>query len=277
MNRQLTPLRYIMVLTGIVALTLGIGFAFNLPWATALWPWPDGPLSFLFVGSILAAISIAFIWIGFTAEWGATAAGALTVLVMTAGQAAFLFLLAGQPNRQGLLPFAVWFALVALASVGAFVWSRRFPIRDIRPLPRLLQISYLLFVAILLLSGAALTLGVQIFPWQLKPDSAVIFGWIFLGDACYFLYSFLNPRWHNARGQLLSFLVYDVFLIPRFLGMFGEPNRNLTALVIYLLVLLYSGMLAVYYLFIDPRTRPWAIQEQPTPQRAASPPVGGGY
>jgi len=204
---------------------------------------------------------VAFIWIGFTAEWGALAAGALTGLVMAAGQAIYLFLLAGRPDRQRLLPWAAWFALVALFSLGLLLWSRRIPIRDTRPLPRPLRISYVIFVVVLFLASSALILGQQIFPWQLNTDSGVMFGWIYMGDACYFLYSLLNPRWHNARGQLLSFLAYDLFLIPPFLGLFAVQTSNFLSLSIYLLVLFYSGLLAVYYLFLDPVTRPWAVQE----------------
>lgn len=260
MQQQINILRYISMFVGIVLLAFGIGFGLNVSAVTNTWPWPDGALSHLFVGSILAAVSVALIWIGYVGEWGAIAAGAITVLVMTAGQAGFLFLLVGRSNRSGLLPYAIWFAIVALASVGLLFWSRRFPIRDARPMPRLLRFSYGLFVVLLFLAASALILRSQIFPWKLNRDSSVMFGLIFMGDACYFLYSLLNPRWHNARGQLLSFLAYDLFLIPQFLRLFARETTNLTSLVIYMLVLFYSGGLAVYYLFLNPVTRPWSVQ-----------------
>ena len=255
-------LRFLSVFAGLALLAVGLGFARNLALVTQTWPWPDGSLSHLFVGSVLAAIAVALIWIGCTAEWGALAAGALTALVMTTGQAGYLFLLARQPHRAGLLPAAGRFALVALASLGLLLWSRRFPIRDARPMPWLLRLSYALFVLLLVLVGSALLRHAAIFPWSVAPDSSVMFGWIFLADACYYCSSLLKPRWHNARSQLLSFLAYDLVLIPPFLGLFARPTTNVTSLIIYLLVLFYSAGVAVYYLFFDPVTRPWAVQEE---------------
>ena len=67
--------------------------------------------------------------------------------------------------------------------------------------------SFGLFTLILILAGGALIFRVPtIFPWPLNPDSSVLFGCIFLGDAFYFFYGLLVPRWSNACGQLLSFL-----------------------------------------------------------------------
>ena len=95
-----------------------------------------------------------------------------------------------------------------------------------------------------------------VFPWDLNPDSSVVFGCIFLGDAFYFLYALLRPRWGNAFGQLLSFLAYDLVLIVPFVLLIDtvKPDR-IFGLIVYITVLLYSGGLAVYYLLIDPQTR----------------------
>jgi hypothetical protein len=46
-------------------------------WATGLWPWPDSPLSYRFVASILAAIALPVLWIAITRETAALRAGAL--------------------------------------------------------------------------------------------------------------------------------------------------------------------------------------------------------
>jgi hypothetical protein len=90
----------------------------------------------------------------------------------------------------------------------------------------------------------------------LNPDSSVIFGCIFLGDAFYFLYALLRPYWSNAFGQLLSFLAYDLVLIIPFVLLFDtvKPER-MVGLIVYIAVLVYSGGLAVYYLLINPQTR----------------------
>jgi hypothetical protein len=238
-----------------------VGFGLNLPWATSLWPWPDGKFSYLFVGSILAAASVAFIWIGITGEWGAMAAGTLTTLATTAGISVYTFLLAAGQGRRELVPYAVGAAISAVISLAAFFWSRRYAILDTRAMPPLLRVSYVVFVIALVLAATALILQAPaIFPWPLNPDSSVVFGWIFVGDAFYFLYSLLNPRWHNARAQLLSFLAYDIFLLPPFIGLFGTvAPGHMLSLVVYLAVLVYSALLAIYYLFIDPGTRSWAI------------------
>jgi K+-sensing histidine kinase KdpD len=118
------------------------------------------------------------------------------------------------------------------------------------------RISFWIFSVTLLLAGGALILRLPVFPWTLNPDSSVIFGCIFLGDAFYFLYGLLRPRWHNAFGQLLSFLAYDLVLIVPFVALVKTVKPELLLnLVVYIAVLLYSGALAVYYLFINSRTR----------------------
>jgi hypothetical protein len=258
-------LRYVSVAIGVLVLALGLGFSFNVSWATDLWPWPDGKFSYLFVGSVLAAMAAALIWIGMTAEWGALAAGTITVLVTTAGMSAYLFQLSREPGRQGegLGLNAAGLAVVALLSIAFFVWSRRYAIRDTRPMPTLLKVSYALFVVVLVLASAALLLRFPtIFPWPLNPDSSVMFGCIFVGDAAYFLYPLLYPRWHNARAQLLSFLAYDLVLIVPFLGLFATVKPDhLLSLLLYVAVLVYSGLLALYYLFLNPATRRWTVEE----------------
>jgi hypothetical protein len=120
----------------------------------------------------------------------------------------------------------------------------------------LVRISFGFFVLSLLLAGIALILRMPIFPWDLNPDSSVFFGCIFLGDAFYFIYALLRPRWGNAFGQLLSFLAYDLVLIVPFVQLLGsvKPGHRIN-LIVYIAVLVYSAGLAVYYLFIHPRTR----------------------
>jgi hypothetical protein len=248
-------LRFITVFSGVFVLALGLGFAFQLPIATAAWPWPDGRLSYLFIGSILAAVSAAMIWVGWTGEWGALPAGALNVFVIAVlGSGYFTYLFAG--GRAELLPFAIAGFLSIFASAAAFLWSRNIPLHDQRPTPMLVRISFGIFLAALVLTGGALLLRIPVFPWAVNPDSSVIFGSIFLGDAFYFLHGLLKPRWHNARGQLLSFLAYDLVLIVPFIKLFGTVKPELMLnLTVYVAVLVYSGVVTVYFLFIDKKTR----------------------
>ena len=251
-------IQYAIFLGGFVILLLALGYIFQLPFATNLWPWPDGRLSYLFIGSILAAVSVAAIWIGWTGELGALPAGALNVFVIAAACAIFFLQLALREGRSDLFIYGFACVLTAIASIAAFQWSRKFDLRDSRPTPKLVRVSFGIFIAALFLAGGSLVMKLPIFPWVLDPRSSVIFGCIFLGDAFYFLYGLFQPRWHNALGQLLSFLAYDLVLIFPFLALFKtvKPEYQLN-LIVYVAVLLYSGGLAVYYLFINTHTRVW--------------------
>lgn len=249
-------IRSLTVLGGLVILALAIGFIFQNPIATSLWPWPDGRLSYLFIGSILVAVSVAALWIGWTGELGALPAGSLNIFVIAATTSVYFFQLTLQAGRSNMLPYAVAALFMAVASGAAFFWSRRIPLRDSPPTPAPVKVSFGIFIAALVLAGGALILGRQIFPWELNPDSALIFGCIFLGDAFYFLYGLLRPHWNNALGQLLSFLAYDLVLIVPFLSLFKTvAPEYLFSLVVYVMVLVYSGAIAVYYLFINSETR----------------------
>jgi hypothetical protein len=167
----------------------------------------------------------------------------------------YFFKLASQ-GRSNMLPFGLASILIALASGATFLWSRRLPLTGIRPTPNLVRVSFGIFTISLLLASGALILHKPVFPWDLNPDSSVVFGCIFLGDAFYFLYALLRPYWGNAFGQLLSFLAYDLALIVPFVMLFDtvKPER-IFGLVVYIAVLVYSGGLAVYYLLINPPTR----------------------
>jgi hypothetical protein len=249
-------IRIAIFVVGWVILALAVGFIFHLPFATGIWPWPDGRLSYLFIGSILAAVSAAALWIGWTGELGALPAGSLNIFVIGVTTFIYFLQLAFQQNRTDLLTYAIASLFMAIVSGAAFLWSRRIPLSDSRPTPKLVRVSFGIFIVSLVLAGCALIFRLPIFPWALNPDSSVIFGCIFLGDAFYFLYGLLYPRWHNALGQLLSFLAYDLVLIVPFLLLFNTVQPGyLLNLVLYVSVLLYSGAIAVYFLFIDPRTR----------------------
>ena len=69
-------LRNLTLVGGMVTLLFAFGFIFRLSFATSIWPWEDGRYSYLFVGSILAAVSAAALWVGWTGEFGALPAGA---------------------------------------------------------------------------------------------------------------------------------------------------------------------------------------------------------
>ena len=248
-------LRGLTIVGGLVILIFAFGYIFQLPFAVTTWPWEDGRYSFLFVGSILAAISAAALWVGWTGEFGALPAGALNIFVIAITTSIYFFKLVSQ-GRSDLTLYGLLSALSAVVSLIAIFWSLRIPLKDSRPMPKLVRTSFWIFIASLFFAGGALILQVPIFPWALNPDTSVIFGCIFLGDAFYFLYGMFRPQWHNALGQLLSFLAYDLVLIFPFIGLLNtvKPERYVN-LVVYLAVLLYSAGLAIYFLFINTQTR----------------------
>jgi hypothetical protein len=249
-------LRYLAVLGGLIFLVMALGFIFQIQLVTGIWPWSDGRLSYLFIGSILAAVSVAMLWIGWTGEFGALPAGSLNVLVIAIATSIYFFQLGLQTARPNMMPLGIMGVFAAIVSGAAFLWSRRLTLNDSRPMPLLVRVSFGVFMVTLILTGGALILRVPIFPWPLNPDSSVIFGCIFLGDAFYFLYGLVYPRWHNALGQLLSFLAYDLVLIIPFLLLFPTVKPEyLVSLIVYVAVLIYSGALAVYFLFVHSKTR----------------------
>lgn len=250
-------LRYALLIGGVLNLVIGLGFAFQFSFAIATWPWADGRLSYLFIGSILAAVSAAMLWIGLTKEWGALPAGSLNILVIGCTTTGYFFYLS-TGDRPELISYGIAGIFIIIASAVSFIWSQKTPLSDQRPTPALVRISFGGFIIALVLAGGAMILRLPIFPWEVNSDSSVIFGCIFLGDAFYFLYGLWKPYWYNALGQLLSFLAYDLVLIGPFLFHFGVVKpEHMLSLIVYTFVLIYSGAIAIYFLFINKQTRKW--------------------
>ena len=254
----------LFVIGGIVFLALTVGFFWQMEWATSLWLWPDGRLSYIFIASITAAIGVPLIWIGLSGEFGAARGGAINLGITALGTAIYLFYYYGQTGEPYILISAVIAAIGVPVNVAIFLWSNKIPIKDQRAMPGLVKISFAFFGIVLIVVSLMLILRAPvIFPWPLNPNSSVIFGLIFLGAAFYFLSALQIPLWHSARGQLLGFLAYDLVLFGPFLAHLSSvmPEHRLS-LILYILVLVYSGALAVTYLFINKTTRPWGIQTE---------------
>lgn len=240
-----------LVLTAAALLFVGVNFLLRSPLATALWPWADGPLSFLFVSSILLAESATMAWTAWSLELSAARGGALGFALMNGGIAAFTASLSSDPGRPGslLLGWAVATGILALGGAALLLLGPRFPRRDTRPVPPLVRISFLVFS--LALFAATLMLLARlpvVFPWKLKPESSTMFGFLFLASACYFLDGFLRPGVANASGQLLGFFVYDAILIPPYLRHWPKAAGGFrVSLAIYLVVLFWSAALAIWF------------------------------
>jgi hypothetical protein len=259
------PFAHLRTLSLVVASALAVlaaAMAARLPWATAAWPWPDGRLTHLFVASILASMAIAVFWIGWTARWRAAVPGTVNVFVTATAFAVYLGVLYTPPAQAGAAPAAfpahvAVLAALAAGNAGLFFVFRGAPPLAGRPMPPLVRVSFVLFAAVLLAVGAALVAGVpNVMPWPMQPRSAVLVGWIFLGDALYFLLPLRTPLWDNARAPLLSFLAYDLVLLPPLAAHLATVRpEHVASLVVYLAVLAYSAALAIYYLFLHPATR----------------------
>jgi hypothetical protein len=208
------------------------------------------------VASILASIGAPVVWIALADEPRAMAGGAIDLSFSGAAimLAAFVFYRSGGP--PGLLPFAAFAAILLVLNIGLAIYSRRLPFHDTRPTPAMVRYSFAGFSLALLLAGAALVMAQRNIPWPLSPQNSVFYGCIFLGAMCYFLYGIVYPYWGNAKGQLLGFLAYDLVLIVPFLQHFStvRPEMRLS-LILYTTVVVYSGLLAIYFLFLHSPTR----------------------
>ncbi len=170
-------IRPFFIIGGILFFIVTLGFFFQLPWATALWPWPDGRLSYIFIASIAAAIAAPMVWIGLSGEFGAARGGAINLGVTSAGTAIYFSYLYSQNRELQLLISAVVSVISVLANWLIFKWSSKIPIKDQRAMPALVKISFVIFIIVLFLASSMLILrAAVIFPWPLKPESSVIFG-----------------------------------------------------------------------------------------------------
>jgi hypothetical protein len=246
-----------LVLIGSIAILFSIGFFLQTSWATQVWPFQSGRLSNIFISSILAAVGAPVIWIGLSGETRAMVGGALNLLVTNAGFAISTFNFYIRSHQSPLLIFGIISLFMVALCIGLIVYSQRKSFLNVRPIPGIVRISFVVFAVILLITAIALIFQrPNTFPWPLSAENSVMYGWIFLGAMCYFLYATIFPVWSNAKGQLIGFLAYDIILIAPFLIYFqGVKPEMLTSLIIYTTVVSYSSLLALYFLFVNPATR----------------------
>lgn len=249
---------------GAVLVLLTVAFCLQLPIATGIWPWSAYPspglstLSYFFLASITAAISAPVIWIAMTNKLYAAAPGAINLTIAFMGIGIFMLQgYAQDPRNTNLLAGGILMIGVVISSIVVYLLGRNMPSPDKRPLPMPVRVSFYIFIVALILVGGGLILKMpNIMPWNISIEASVVYGWIFLGASAYFIFAVLNPRWENAAGQLIGFLAYDIVLILPFINHFSAvAPEHLVNLIIYMAVIVFSAILAIYYLLINKETR----------------------
>jgi len=252
-------LRTVLWLVAGVQAVLAVGFVFELRWALEVWPFGDGQLTHIFVGSIFAAAAASTIWCLLRDAPRALAGIGLDYLVILTPLAVYSLVRAadgGVHDRARVAGFGI--ACLAGAGMGLVIAraALRAPWRDARPTPRPILWSFAVFVVLLLIVSSLLLARVSVLPWPVTSDQSTAIGLMFLGAAAYFAFGLVQPCWENAGGQLAGFLAYDLMLIGPFLKRLPDvPAEFQLELVVYTLVVTYSGLLAAYYLFVARETR----------------------
>jgi hypothetical protein len=245
-----------LLLVGIVQLVLAAGFFFQQSWATSLWPVPDTRLSYAFIAAILAGGAAPLIWIALAEQFGGLTGYGLSFGILYGGMAlaALLYFIRSQTFAFG--GFALVIGIMAALGFFLFINTRR-NIVDSQPTPRIVRLAFL--VEVLVLAGAGVLLLLQVpntLPWTVPPESSVLYGWVFLGLAFYYLYAVLNPQWVHALGPLLGFLVYDLVLFSPLFARFGDLQpEHIFGQIAASFIILFSAALGIYYVFINPATR----------------------
>lgn len=252
--------RYALLVVGTVQAFLAVVLFAQLPFATGLWPFAGTtPLTFIFVSSILAAAAASTLWVALSRNYGALAGIGFDYVTILTPVSIVSFQLAAGGGSGKLASFGIMCAVAAIFGLGLIVWGVRTPVDAAVPMPALVRWSFVGFVLALLIVSVRLLLKVpNVIPWTITPDLSVVIGWMFLGAAAYFTYAIVRPSWLNSAGQLAGFLAYDIVLIVPFLTRLPSvAPEHLVGLVVYTAVVIYSGLLAIYYLFVRSSTRVW--------------------
>ncbi len=254
-------LRFFLFIVCAIQFFFTIAFFMQLPFVVKMWPFPGTtPLTFIFISSIFAAAAASTLWVAVTENYGALAGIGLDYLVILLPVAILSFQLGASSGNAQMTTYGIVCVFGALFGLGLFLWSVRIPIDHTIPMPSPVRWSFVIFIVALLIVSVQMILKVpNVIPWKITPDLSVVIGCMFLGAALYFIYALLRPSWLNSAGQLVGFLAYDVVLIVPFITRLPTtiPEFRL-GLTIYTAVITYSGLLALYYLFLSKRTRLWS-------------------
>jgi len=247
--------------TFLVLVTTGqlvLAAAFFLHWPLVVNNWPlDGttPLTFILFAAFFVAAAASTLWPIFSGNLGALAGVGLDYMVIL-GPMAIYTLWLGARGEQGFLIFGAICAAGALFGLWLFLQTRRLPLDTTTSMPVLVKASFAVFVVALVYTSIRLFMQMPTIPWPVTPELSVIIGCLFLGAATYFVYGLLRPSWANAAGQLAGFLAYDLVLIIPIIRLWTTVAPEFQVrLLVYTIVVVYSGLLAFFYLFINKETR----------------------
>jgi hypothetical protein len=253
--------RYTLFFICVVQFLLAIAFFLQLPFAVNLWPFPGTtPLTFIFISSIFAAAAASTLWAVASENYGALAGIGLDYLAILVPVSIISFQLGANNGNPQLTAYGIACVFGSLFGLGLLLWSIRIPMDRTLPMPAFVRWSFVIIIITLFIVCTQLILKVpNVIPWKITPELSVVIGWMFLGAAIYFMYALLRPSWVNTAGQLAGFLAYDMVLIVPFLTRLPStaPEQRI-GLIIYTAVVSFSGLLAIYYLFIHKSTRIWA-------------------
>ena len=259
--------RSLLFFVSAAQVVLAIVCFLQTPFAASVWPFPGStPLTFIFVSSILAAAAASMLWVAASENYSALTGLGIDYLAVLVPLSVLSLQAGARSGSPRLTALGIMCVVGAVFGFGILLWGLRFPISHSVLMPRPVSWSFGGFVLALLVVSTRLLLGVATIPWTITPALSQVIGWMFLGAAAYFVYALVRPSWLNAAGQLAGFLAYDLVLIVPFLTRLPTTSpEHMAGLVVYTAVVVYSGLLASYYLFMDKSTRIWSRRPSPHP------------
>lgn len=241
-----------------ILLVYALALFFQIQFAADLWVWPKSPeLGLAFAGAWMAGGLFPLIWSGLRGQFAPLRSLALAGIAASGGSAVLLISKHTVAGNERYLPFGLLFLMAFLVIIYIFIKSRQVPASGDNAVSPVIRWVFLLFTCLLLYFGIALLMDTpNIFPIALSTDMGAMYGCFFLGSSAYYFYGFLKPTRFWTVGPMLSFLVYDLLLIPPYVKYAAVvPAQFQTSLAIYLSVLISSALFCGFYLFVDPRSR----------------------
>lgn len=274
----MTPTTWIdrSVAAGVAAglAVLAWGWGFKLPWAVALWPWAEAPMSHVLLAAIAAGMAV--VWAALARSGDAGGWVGMGLYFITSGTLMATYLGQRSVHQAGLGGPLLWAAALLLLGILALRTGRRARAAPGPALTPLVRGSFIAFAVVLLASGLALVLHwPAVLPWRPQPPTASLIGGLFIGAAAYYAHEARRSRWSSGGPALAGFLAYDLVLaVPYVRLLFAAPAAladdyggapdaavNMTSLVVYLVVIVASAGVALWAFLVDPRTRCWRRRE----------------